>query len=227
MSDDAVLPPPSPVVSRNRRQEKPDCLGRIQASTVSGFSGESLPSEEWSDKALLRYLQEYPHEQWVFSILYDRHVACVHGRARRYLNHADSWDVTQDFFVYLWERLPALKAPYHIENLSRLVVRNKALNVLRKQRLCQHWDPEAFDRMESELTAENALQNEDLWDYIQTILSAKEYRFVVLRFRDGLSYADIARIEAMPLGTVKRTMHEIKVKIKGKKGISIFRGCAS
>ncbi|MEX2380942.1 MAG: sigma-70 family RNA polymerase sigma factor [Opitutales bacterium] len=181
---------------------------------------EDSAFKDWSDEALLRYLQQYSEEDDIFPILHKRHVQWIQAQARRFVNEADAWDLTQEFFIYLWEKIPSLTFPYCIRSLASRVIRNKALNFLRKQNRCQLFTPIEFDGIESGQYVYDHFTKTELWDHLAAILSAREYRLIAMRFRLELSYTQIAEREGVPIGTSKRLLHEVKNKLRESKDLS-------
>ena len=69
---------------------------------------------DWSDKTLVRHAQSTGEVSRVLGVFYERYVAWIRMRACRYLREADAYDVTEQAFLSLWTRIPALPQVRHL-----------------------------------------------------------------------------------------------------------------
>lgn len=147
-----------------------------------------------SDRALVRrYAQQ--RESGCFEALLDRHQAALLRLAHAILADATAaQDAVQEAFVRLCQSAPQLAADRRSEASLRpwlcAVVRNHCIDVLRRRAL------QRMRRLHEEIhdgtpLHDPAAGDDTLWGAVAA-LPALERAVVVLRYRDGLSYHDIA-----------------------------------
>ena len=100
-----------------------------------------MSMEDWSDSRLVRHAQRRCEARSVFTVFYVRYYAWIRRKACTLVNEIDAQDITNDAFVYLWRKLPILKAPYCVRAILRKTVRHKALDFIRHEQHCALWKP--------------------------------------------------------------------------------------
>jgi RNA polymerase sigma factor (sigma-70 family) len=191
-------------------------------SHAGGFNGP--PGPDWSDEALVRNLQclKDAADEGSFEILYYRHQASVFQEARSVVSEADAWDVSQEVFLYLWRRTPALGSPFNIKGLLHKKTRGQALDVRSKQQRHELCDPEELGLILPEAGAEDQLDRAALWARIQTLVTQAEYRVLRRRFLEDLSCAETAQKEGIRISTVKSRLHHATEKLRKSKFLATF-----
>jgi RNA polymerase sigma-70 factor (ECF subfamily) len=140
-----------------------------------------------------------------FAAFYDRHAGRVLGLLRRWLGHPDSAeDVLQETFWQVWRRAgqyDARRSPP--EAWLVLLARSRALDHLRRQPppAASAWpEPAATDEPGS------ALERSESAELVRRALSqlpAEQRSAITLAFFAGLTYEQVAREQAIPVGTAK------------------------
>ena len=148
-------------------------------------------------------------DEQAFAALFHKYKNLVYKTAYLMLGDADeAEDVLQEVFVQVYKSLDA----YDPEKgafttwLYRITV-NNCLNWRRKQRLPFLSLDEAPPSLASRLPSpEGRMEEEAVWQAVRG-LSDKLRAVVVLRYYWELSYAEIAQILDIPLGTVKSRLN--------------------
>jgi RNA polymerase sigma-70 factor (ECF subfamily) len=155
-----------------------------------------------SDAELLHHVAS--GDRTAFAEFYDRHAGRVLGLLRAMLRApADADDVLQETFAQVWARA----AQYDPARSSAaawlvLIARSRARDYQRRHRRIVSPPPEGaapavqhgdLERRESAGLARSALDR----------LPAEQRAAVALSFFRGLTHEEIARVQSLPLGTVK------------------------
>lgn len=144
-----------------------------------------------------------------FEALVNLHLPYVFNLALRTLNnHAEAEDMAQETFVRVWRNLASFRGDAQFRTWLYRIVTNLCYNRLpRLKRDLQSLDPDdeltlVDDSQSVEATIQDAELTLLLQDTIQTL--PESYRLLItLRHLQGMSYADIADVVELPLGTVK------------------------
>tara|TARA_B100000683_G_C12388722_1_gene514533 strand:+ start:499 stop:1044 length:546 start_codon:yes stop_codon:yes gene_type:complete len=67
-----------------------------------------------------------------------------------------------------------------------------------------------------------SVDNGDFWGSVESITNTKEYGCLVRRFRDGMSYTDIAADMGIPKGSVMSALSNGKRKLKESNGFKVL-----
>lgn len=141
------------------------------------------------------------------------------GVLRLTANHADAEDITQEAFVRAYRALRSYPDERVRELRTREWVWTIALNLCRNQarRRARHPEAAAVEaadpRPGPEQQAIAAGQRADLAQYL-TGLPRPMREAVVLRHVVGLHYAEIAEVQARPVGTVKSDVHRALLRLR-------------
>ena len=80
------------------------------------------------------------------------------------------------------------------------------------------YDAQTFDTMagsyEVDTTEKVEVSEDDFWGLVQDVLNEKQYGCTVRRFRDDMSYAEIAEDMRIPIGSVMSALSGAKNKLK-------------
>ena len=151
-----------------------------------------------------------PDSSWISSVLAEfeqpltRYAAHITGDVER------AREIVQDTFLRLCRQKPA-KISGHLAQWLYTVCRNRALDVLRKERrmtgisdaqleLQTHSGPDASAAMEKEEQLTDVLK-------ILTTLPANQQEVIRLKFQGDLSYTEISRITNLTVSNVGFLIH--------------------
>lgn len=131
-------------------------------------------------------------------------------------NFHDAEDVAQNVFIEAFERLEILKDPNRLGAWLRSITIHRSINhVQRKPPVVnmEHMD----DLMGKNTTPHGELEQKDLRNQVMSAisrLSKKQQETVTLFYISGYSQQEIADIQEVPLGTIKRRLHDARNKLK-------------
>jgi RNA polymerase sigma-70 factor, ECF subfamily len=151
-----------------------------------------------------------------FEELVERHRGIVFRTAARIVGPDDAEDVSQDAFLRAFHRLDQYRAQASFRTWLLQIVQNAALNTLARARRRPAEPvadaPETADRDPVRQPAAQ-LEHREQRERLERKLSAvrQEYRsLLVLRDLEGLSYAEVADVLDIPLGSVKGRLHRAR-----------------
>jgi RNA polymerase sigma factor (sigma-70 family) len=173
---------------------------------------------ELADEELLRRLQ-VSCDELAFQVLYRRHTSrLIHMLTFSYsLDEQDARDIVQETWLYLSRKIRHLACPCNVVALLQQAARHGALNFLRKQRRCELWEPGEFDAFEGQSAVCRSLIIGDFWDEVKSCVTPAEYNLLILRYVECCDYAQVARQEGVPVGTVKQRLHRVRKKLAASK----------
>lgn len=134
-------------------------------------------------------------------------------------NREDAMDLTQEAFLRLhrhWHRRDRSRpfAPWLYS-----VVRNLAIDLLRKRSTRKESDletaPEASSLPNPETQAQHGELNERLWKEIQRLPDVQR-EALLLRDWHGLSYAEIAETTGASVTTINSRLHDARVRLRDR-----------
>jgi RNA polymerase sigma factor (sigma-70 family) len=150
--------------------------------------------------------------------LLERYRAPLHASALRLLGHGRAEDAVQETFVIALRRIGDLRDPDAVGGWLHAVLRNVCLMTMRRDAA-----PDAPKKMlagtssEVELSVEEVIDSLALRDWVWTALSrlpSPLQATAMLRwFGSHPSYAEIAAILGIPLGTVRSRLNEAKRRL--------------
>lgn len=167
------------------------------------------------------------NDETALKALYDQTSARLYGLAMRVLGKRE-WaeDVLQESFLYIWRAAPGYRA-----SLSPpmawlgLVVRSRALDLLRRHQTHGGGVTDAWDEVLDEQLASGDASPQDLHQASQQAralhgclaqLAPKQRQVVTLAYLQDLSHGELAARLQLPLGTVKSWI---------RRGLEKLRGC--
>jgi len=149
-----------------------------------------------------------------FRELVERHQKRVYSLALRMMgNHTDAEDLAQEAFVRAYSALPRYRGPGGFASwLCRIAV-NLCLNAARDSRRTIVVDPSDIEGLYANAAPCDQSESVGRSEAILTAIRSLDegYRAVVLlRFMDGLSYAEIAEVLSVPVSTIAARLHRAK-----------------
>jgi RNA polymerase sigma-70 factor, ECF subfamily len=167
----------------------------------------TLPSEEREILARLR-----AGDESAFELLFREHYERLCSAAARMLgSSAAAEELVQDVFFHLWHRRAQWALSTSLSGYLYVAVRNRALNLLRRQQLERRWseraggsgEAAALSSAASDADAEAELgELEAALERALAALPPRSRQAFILRREQNLSYAEIARI----MGIVPKTV---------------------
>ena len=158
-----------------------------------------------------------------FAELVMKHGSLVYNLALRILEDPhEAEDVAQETFVRAWQALPGFRAQAALSTWLYRITTNLCYNRLPLlQTELSALDPDTEIELPDERqVVEDVLLDAELMDRVNTAVNQlpESYRLLItLRHMQGLSYADIADVTGLPLGSVKtgifRARRELRVLI--------------
>ena len=151
-----------------------------------------------------------------FEALVHRHRNVVYRTAARIVGPSEAEDVTQDAFLRAYHRLDQYGGRAGFRTWLLQITHNAALNTLaraRRRPAGSDADSQHIPDRDPIRQPVSQLERRERQARLELKLAAlrPEYRaLLVLRDLEGLSYAEIAEILAMPLGTVKGRLHRAR-----------------
>lgn len=154
-----------------------------------------------------------------YARLIDRH----HARLRFYLRRlvgpsSEAEDLLQEVWLIVVRKLGTLEHPEAFRTWIYRVARHHAISWLRKRRIEVPLDeagPEA-EAAASETEDEPGFDPQDAAAMYAALeaLSPSHREMLTLRFLSGLTYEEIARVLACPVGTVRSRIHYAKAALR-------------
>lgn len=177
-------------------------------------------------KNLLQQAQEGDME--AFATVFEQFRPLMHTVAYRLVGSDDCDDVVMDTFLKAWRALPTIRNLEAVRTWLCRLVRNTALDLLRKHNRERSHVVEdevdedgigVLDRIADEdaPTADRAGERNELAGILQQALGelGEEHRTVILlREADGLSYKEIAVTTGVGIGTVMSRLFYAKRKLR-------------
>lgn len=152
--------------------------------------------------------------------LYDRTSAKLYGVCLRVLDdESDAQDALQDVFVTVWRKARQYDSR-KAGTITWLAVlaRNKAIDRRRGRKPPADEIDQAFDLADDQPSALEVMEGAEDATRLRRCLDALEDRARMLiraAFFDGLSYAELAQREDVPLGTMKSWIRRGLLRLRG------------
>lgn len=151
-----------------------------------------------------------------FGPIIERYKDAVFGVAlSRLHNFHDAEDMTQSAFVEAFERLPDLKDPNRLGAWLRSITIHRCINHLKREARSVTID--AIPEPESPLNPQRDLEQTELREKVLNAignLSKTQRETVTLYYISGYSQQEVAQIQDVPIGTIKRRLHEARNKLQ-------------
>lgn len=213
MSSLTLGPPPSSASASALRRAGSTVLSTSDASPAIGLVAYGRPHRpsdgaQPSDTALLA--QARAGDAASFATVYDRHAAAAYGLARRMLHSPSAaQDVVQEAFISLWRTDSYRAEKGSLRSFVLGIVRNRAIDVLRKERrhsAQERCDEMAVCRLPAAERTDVEVEQRDTQRLMRaalTTLPDAQHRALDLAFFEGLTHAEIALRLNEPVGTIK------------------------
>jgi RNA polymerase sigma-70 factor, ECF subfamily len=155
-----------------------------------------------------------------FAALVDLHAQFVYNLALRLLRDPlEAEDIAQEAFIRCWRSLPRFRGEARFSTWLYRIVTNLCLNrrPQMQRELTALTTVDAAELAASNATAERALLSRELR---ATLLAAIDdlpahYQLLIsLRHLQGMSYAEIAAVTELPLGTVKTGIFRARGRLR-------------
>jgi RNA polymerase sigma-70 factor (ECF subfamily) len=134
----------------------------------------------------------------------------------RSLVGTDADDVQQEVWLTVYRNIRTLSNPRAFRTWLYRTTRHRAIDFLRaRQRERELFDDAPPEASEAAMAAEA----DALPDFDESVLqafdelTAPQREVLLLRYRDDLSYADIALVVGCPIGTVRTRLHHAKRRL--------------
>lgn len=149
-------------------------------------------------------------EQLVF-----RYEKPIFGYVKRFLTHKESAeDVTQEIFIKIFRSLNTFNSEYKFKTWIYTIATNTVYDWLRKAKKSKELfiidDPDINFETISEDAPYNKLEDKELIDNALKNIKPVYQSVIVLFYRDGLLYEEIAEVLKVPINTVKTYMSRAK-----------------
>jgi RNA polymerase sigma-70 factor (ECF subfamily) len=156
-------------------------------------------------------------------VLVRRYERRVYGLILRFVgNHEDARDILQDTMVKALTSLNLYDAAYPFVTWLYRIATHKSLDFLRKRKVEMRRlvfedkvDPESLAETASPIDEQIAAKLD--WDIVEGCMDNLDPRYravLLLRYKDGLSYKEIAGALGIPMGTVKVILHRGRLELK-------------
>jgi len=145
----------------------------------------------------------------------------AYPRVRRYflLRVADvmlAEDLAQNVMLLVFRKISDLREPQLFHGWLFQIAKRELLNHWRRQPPGQSVEFKVISaELAARLTIETEFAHDSQFAVWMTQLEAQERELAVLRFVEDLSYEEIAMALAIPLGTVKWRLFQLKKKLAG------------
>ena len=155
-----------------------------------------------------------------FAALVTMHGSLVYNMALRTLSDAqEAEDVAQETFVRAWQALPRYRAQARLSTWLYRITTNLCYNRLPhlKRELAALDADEQVDLPDERQHVEGVLLTSEIMEQVETAVNQlpESYRLLItLRHIQGLSYADIADVAGMPLGSVKTGIFRARQQLR-------------
>lgn len=151
-----------------------------------------------------------------FGPIIERYKDAVFGVAlSRLRNFHDAEDMTQSAFVEAFDKLPDLKDPNRLGAWLRSITIHRCINYLKREARSVTID--SIEEPESPLNPQHDLEQTELREQVLTAigrLSKTQRETVTLYYISGYSQQEVAQIQEVPIGTIKRRLHEARNTLK-------------
>jgi RNA polymerase sigma-70 factor (ECF subfamily) len=146
-----------------------------------------------------------------FSILVREHSGLVHRIALRVLGAEDAQDVSQEVWIRVWANIKTFRGESAFSTWLYRIAMNTCLGALRKKRTREA--REFVEEMaylprtsgvdsDPEEAALGSERRNEIWAALRHV-RAEHGAALVLRHMEGLSYAEVAEVLGVPVGTAK------------------------
>lgn len=152
-----------------------------------------------------------------FAEIVSEHEAMVFSIAYHFFNDRDrAEEVAQDAFLQLYRSLDTISSPSHLLFWLRQVTSRRCIDAIRRSRLKAVCLDDVEELPSATVTADPLLDRK-LKQLVADLPEAQRL-VVTLRYQEDLDPAEICRIVAMPINTVKSHLHRALLVLRKKLG---------
>lgn len=152
-----------------------------------------------------------------FDAFVRQHERMVRALAVSYVrSEAAADDVVQEAFLRAWKAFDTLRDPGHVKTWLYTLARHAAIDWLRREK--RH----RMEELNVDVAAPARRETDDRVEKVMRIVDGlrEDYRrLVLLRFADGLSYAEIAEALGMSVGAVGEKLHRVRKLVVERMGL--------
>ncbi len=157
-------------------------------------------------------------DEAAFALLFEWFGARTHGYLRGLVGEEAAEDVQQEVWLSVFRGIRGLSNPQGFRTWLFQTTRHRAIDFLRRVRRHR----ELLDSATTELADRSDEGDEPLTDMDSSVveqaltaLPAPQREVLLLRYRDDLSYAEIALVVGCSIGTVRSRLHHAKRRLQG------------
>ena len=157
-------------------------------------------------------------DEQAFARLYDRYHRDTFRYLTGLLDKQTAEDVQQVVWLTVYQKIATLSHPGRFKIWLYQITRNRAIDFLRKEQR----QTELFAALDEDEGNASIQASDDKWLAGQSLdletamrtLSTAHREVLMLRFWEGMPYAEIALIVGCSIGTVRSRIHHAKLKLK-------------
>jgi RNA polymerase sigma-70 factor (ECF subfamily) len=125
-------------------------------------------------------------------------------------------DVQQELWMTVYRRISELANPRAFRTWLFRATRNRALDQLRREKREREWvdDVSLDDPAAANIAADELAPGDDSLLVALDALPAPQREACLLRYRDDLSYEEIAMVVGCSIGTVRSRLHHAKQRLQ-------------
>jgi RNA polymerase sigma-70 factor (ECF subfamily) len=166
-----------------------------------------VQSEELSDEDLLR--KTVTQDKDAFRLLFERHKTRVYNVILRMIGSPeDAADLLQDVFLTVYTQAKSFRFQSRFATWLMSVTINATLNASKRKRRRRHVE------VSEELAAEPRPIKDEKIRAVLDRLDPTLRAVVILRYIEGMDYAEIAQVVDCPTGTVKSRLHRAHEELR-------------
>lgn len=165
-------------------------------------------------------------DESAFRNLMDRYIDAIYGFAFQYArNEEDAEDIAQDTFFKAWKYIRRFRKGLRVKPWFYAIARNTALDHLKKKKAAVFSD---LDDKENDLAFEDTLQDPEplppaLFEHAELtqvlsealeILHPDHRLVLIMRYRDDMTFEEIAEAMDKPMNTVKSWHHRALQRVR-------------
>jgi RNA polymerase sigma-70 factor (ECF subfamily) len=131
-------------------------------------------------------------------------------------NREAAEDVAQDVFIKVWRALPGFDGRASLSTWIYTITRNASLSALRARRPQSSLsDPDVMDAVDATDAASSADAIVDGAALLRLVdqLPTKQRQVIMLFYMEEQSHEEVAKMLAMPVGTVKTLLHRARAQL--------------
>jgi len=158
--------------------------------------------------------------------LFERYNARLQYYVRRIVGRSAAEDVVQDVWLTVLRKLGSLEEPLAFRTWLYRIAHNRAVSRLRKMSREVPLEDAAEEELNQMMGTSASEDSEGAESFAQVDavrlnaaldrLSGPHRRALTLRFLEGLSYEEIAKVEGVGVGTVRSRLHYGKKSLKAE-----------